>query len=613
MEAGRGLLGDFRIKLGEPLDNDDDLATKRRTRHTRAFAAIALAALATTLVVSVTSSCHGETAAAAAGRRAAWLSPSSVDAPRIFGRAAVASEVPVCSTIGKNLLATGGSAVDAAIGTALCVGSIHSFASGIGGGGFMLIRPTTESGYAPTVVDFRETAPRAINESLYHGDARRAQVGGLAVGVPGELRGFELAHKRHGKLPWSHIIAPVVALNRDGFVVTQTLAVRLATHASWILKSKVWSSVFAPTGTLVVAGDVVKRTVFAETLARIAAEGVEPFYSGDIGAALVAAARSDGGVISEKDFAEYTAVERAPATAWYKGRKVLSAPAPAAGHIIIYMLNILERYGFHDGPSAVNYHRLVEALRYGFARRSELGDPDHLPIAKRLDEIISKDEAAAARRNISDSTSFPPEHYNPKYDNAPSHGTTHISVLDENGMAVAITTTVNLIFGSQIMEPTTGIILNDQMDDFSFRGFSNAFGLPPSPSNYIGPLKRPMSSTSPTIIEEDGEVLLVVGGSGGSRIISAVFQTVINFLEFGWSVTAAVTAPRLHDQLFPDRCEVEEGFPAGIVSQLALLHHNVTVLPTGRHESVVQAIARLSDGRLEAVSDYRKGGIPDGY
>ncbi|KAI9188158.1 hypothetical protein H9P43_002549 [Blastocladiella emersonii ATCC 22665] len=531
--------------------------------------------------------------------------------PRIYERAAVASEVPVCSSIGKDLLKAGGSAVDAAIGTALCVGSIHSFASGIGGGGFMLVRASNGSAQ---VIDFREVAPRGISESLFAGDNKRAQIGGLAVGVPGELRGFEAAHRAYGKLAWADVIAPVAALNEGGFRVNEVLAGRLASNRDWILASPAWRDVFAPSGTLVVAGDVVKRTALAKTLRAVAKEGARAFYEGPIAKALVEAAQAERGVISEADFAGYTPELRQPATAWYKGRKIMSAGAPASGHVLIYMLNILERYSFREGPNALDYHRIVEAMRFGFARRSELGDPAFLELRERLGQIISKEEAAAARRNISDTTSFPPSHYAPKYENAPSHGTTHISVVDASGMAVAVTTTVNLIFGSRILEPSTGVILNNQMDDFSYRNFTNFFGLPPSPSNYVAPLKRPMSSTSPTIVEQDGALALVVGGSGGSRIISSVFQTIVNFIDFEWPVTRAVVAPRLHDQLFPDLLEVEEGFPEVVARDLELnKHHKLKRLPTGTHESVVQAIARTADGKLEAVADYRKGGEPDGY
>ncbi|ORZ35373.1 gamma-glutamyltranspeptidase [Catenaria anguillulae PL171] len=530
--------------------------------------------------------------------------------PRIFKRAAVSSEVPVCSRIGKQLLEAGGSAVDAAIGTALCVGSINSFASGIGGGGFMLIR--TASGPSE-VVDFRETAPANISETLFKDDPLKSQRGGLAVGVPGELRGYELAHRKHGKLPWARIIEPIVALNANGFRVSATLAGKLKTHESWIMASPVWRSVFAPEGTLVTEGATVKRTAFAKTLQTVADNGAQAFYTGPIAEALVDAIRADGGVLSLLDLKEYKPIVRKPVETWYKGRKIISAGAPASGHVLLYMLNILERFSFKEGPTAVTYHRMIEAMRYGFARRSELGDPEFLNIDTRLNQILSKDEAAAARRNISDATSYPPEHYQPKYTNAPSHGTTHLSVVDESGMAVAVTTTVNLIFGSRIMEPKTGVILNDQIDDFSFHNVSNYFGLPPSPSNYMEPMKRPMSSTAPTIVEQDGQVSLVVGGSGGSRIISAVFQTIVNFLEFDWSVTRSVFSPRLHDQLFPDLTEVEEGFPTSVSRELAARNHQLKYLAVGHHESVVQAIARTASGELEAVADYRKGGEPDGY
>ncbi|KNE62451.1 gamma-glutamyltransferase [Allomyces macrogynus ATCC 38327] len=577
---------------------------RARTRRRRALAACAALALGVTALVGVASLAVPRT-------RTATAPHAHADAPHVYAHAAVAAEVPECSTVGKNIMVQGGSAVDAAIATTLCVGSVHSFASGIGGGGFMLIR--APDGRAD-VVDFRETAPNAIAESLYAGLPSRAQIGGLAVGVPGEIRGFEVAHRKYGKLPWADVLAPIIRLNENGFSMTDTLYRRVKSNLAWIAEKPEWAEVFLQdNGEIIPVGEKVHRPALARTLRIVAEQGSAGFYEGEIAESLVAAAQRENGVLTLDDLRGYKAVVRDPVAIWYKGRRILSTPAPASGHVLLYMLNILERFSFKEGPVGVNYHRIVEALRYGFARRSELGDPDFLDIAGRLDEILTKQEAAMARRNISDSTTYPPEHYRPKYENAPSHGTTHVSVVDANDMGVAVTSTVNLIFGSHIMDRKTGVVLNDQMDDFSFRNFSNAFGLPPSPSNFVEPMKRPMSSTVPTIVEKDGRLELVVGGSGGSRILSAVLQTILNQIEFEWGVTRAVTAPRLHDQLYPNVCEVEDGFDPRSVQELAQRKHELKLLPVGRHESVVQAVARARDGALEAVSDYRKGGRPDGY
>ncbi|KAL7748421.1 hypothetical protein RI367_006113 [Sorochytrium milnesiophthora] len=538
--------------------------------------------------------------------------------PFIYSKAAVASEVPQCSTIGKDVLADGGSAVDAAIAAALCVGSINSFASGIGGGGFMVIRHPQRkrvgSGNAESIViDFRETAPAAINEQLFGNNSQLSRVGGLSVGVPGELRGLEHAHKKYGRLPWSRLLEPIIKLNRDGFPATKALQKRLEVNKDWVLASDTWREVFAPTGKLVLEGEIVKRPAMAKTFEEISKRGAQALYEGAIAEAIVDEVQRNGGVMTLADLANYTAVEREPVEAWYKGRRIISAPAPASGHVLIFILNILERFDLAlKGRDDLNVHRIVEAMRYGFARRSELGDPDFLKIRTRLDEILTKEYAAVTRRNVTDDTTHEPAYYNPQFENAESHGTTHLSVVDEDDMAVSLTSTVNLIFGSRLMNRETGIVLNDQIDDFSFQNFSNAFGLPPSPSNFIVPGKRPMSSTCPTIIERDGMFEVAVGASGGSRIISAVLQTILNYVDFDQSITDAVTYPRLHDQLYPDVCEVEDGFPEQLAAGLEQRHHKLQRLAVGYHESVAQAVARLQDGRVEAVSDYRKSGAPDG-
>ncbi|ORZ35374.1 gamma-glutamyltranspeptidase [Catenaria anguillulae PL171] len=573
------------LERGRPLHPSRSHAQKvRRAVFVAGFVALLL--LSTITLKSAFQSPHSTNATTNNAQR--------IQGPKLYKHAAVSSEVPVCSTIGKKLLKAGGSAVDAAIGTSLCVGSINSFASGIGGGGFMLIRNV--SGHS-LVIDFREVAPAAISESMFKSNPLKSQIGGLAVGVPGELRGYELAHRKFGKLPWARILEPIVALNADGFQVPSALAARLKYNEEWIMASPIWRAVFAPQGQLVSQGALVKRPAYARTLRDVAHRGAQAFYTGSIARSLVDAIRGEGGVMSMRDLAGYRVEERKPVESSYKGNKVISVGAPASGHVLLHMLNIMEGYEFSkDGAAAVDYHRMVEAMRYGFARRSELGDPAFLKIDGRLDQILSKDEAAAARRNLSDSTTYPPEHYQPKYANAPSHGTTHLSVVDENGMAVAVTTTVNLLFGSHIMDKKTGVILNNQIDDFSFNNTSNAFGFPPSPSNFIKPFKRPMSSMSPTMVEKDGRVMLVLGGSGGSRIISSVFQTILKLLEFNWSITESVTAPRLHDQLYPDRTDVEDGFSAAISSDLAAKKHKLRFLPVGQYESVVQAIARTDKG-----------------
>ncbi|KAJ1891276.1 hypothetical protein LPJ66_007011 [Kickxella alabastrina] len=265
------------------------------------------------------------------------------------------------------------------------------------------------------------------------------------------------------------------------------------------------------------------------------------------------------------------------------------------------MLNIVEGYSLSmDGPTAVNYHRIVEAMKFGAAQRTTLGDPSFVNIEAKVGKQISKYFASEIRANISDTRTFGVDHYDPKYDILINHGTTHLSVLDGDDMAVALTSTVNLEFGSRVMDPTTGIILNDQMDDFSTTNQTNGFGLRPSPYNKIVPGKRPLSSTSATIIERDGRVELVVGGSGGSRILTSVLQVIINVLDFGMRLDQAVDMPRLHHQLLPHELGVDPLFPSCLTRELSGFGHQVAPLKHG--SSVVQAVQRSAvDGTIFAV------------
>ncbi|KAL1917076.1 uncharacterized protein VTP21DRAFT_5274 [Calcarisporiella thermophila] len=522
---------------------------------------------------------------------------------------AVAAEVIECSEIGVEILKKGGNAVDAAIASGLCVGSINMFSSGIGGGGFMLIRSANGSS---ELIDFREEAPIAANKSMYIHDPKLAQTGGLSVGVPGEIKGFELAHSRHGKLPWKDIFAPIIALNRYGVKVGPELARRIRIFES-LLSTGDWAATFAPNGTLLAEGDLLLRPNLANTLETIANEGADAFYTGKIADHLIERIQSTGGVLTREDFAAYRAIIREPISTYYHGRKIITGPAPTSGPVLIAVLNILERYNLKvGGLNEVNLHRIVEAFKHGFAARTELGDPEYINNKERMAEILTKGWADRVRRNISDERTFDPLYYNPKYDTIENHGTTHLSVVDKDGMAVSLTSTVNLEFGSKVIDPVTGVILNDEMDDFSIPGQPNEFNLYPSPFNYPTSHKRPLSSSVPTFVERDGNFELVLGASGGSRIITATLDVLLNVLDFNMDLLHAVETSRVHHQLLPNVAVVESGFPAELIEGLVSRGHNVTIRDIRKPLSEVQAVQRISD-TIYAVSDSRKHGIAAGY
>ncbi|KAF9112019.1 hypothetical protein BGX27_004104 [Mortierella sp. AM989] len=524
---------------------------------------------------------------------------------------AVAAEEIHCSQIGVDVLKEGGNAVDAAIASCLCIGTVNSFSAGIGGGGFMAIRlnGTVE------IIDFRETAPAASFPTMFKKDPILAQRGGLSVAVPGEIRGLELAHKRFGKLPWKRLFAPVVKMAREGWTVGPELARRIQLVKDMVETEPDWSHVFAPEGTALREGQLIKREALADTLETIGRDGADAFYTGKIAQMMVDHVQANGGILTMKDMKDYKPLVKQPVIGYYHGRKIYTSPAPTSGPALISMLNILERYnvGKVKADANVDTHRLVEAMKFGFAQRTELGDPDFSDLESKIQNMMSKDTAALIRANISDTRTFPVDYYNPHWGPIDNHGTTHLSTVDKDDMSVALTSTVNLLFGSKLLDPKSGVILNDEMDDFSIPGRANAFGLQPSPYNYPEPGKRPLSSCVPTIVERDGKFEMSLGGSGGSRIITAVLQTILNVYDFDLNIMDAIENPRIHHQLMPHVVDIEAGYSSSEIQFLRDVGHNVTIFDRALARAEVQAVMRELDGFIYASSDTRKHGVAAGY
>ncbi|ETW81007.1 hypothetical protein HETIRDRAFT_155010 [Heterobasidion irregulare TC 32-1] len=526
---------------------------------------------------------------------------------------AVASENVVCSNIGVDILKDGGNAVDAIIGAVFCIGVVNMFSSGIGGGGFMTIRvpPSAKNGSSEVWnIDFRETAPALANTTMYVGNPAKAMFGGLSVAVPGEVKGLEEAHKRWGKLEWSRLVQPSVEL-AAGWKVGVELGRRmnLDMFRPVMLGKDDWRSIFAPNGVILTEGEIIHRANYSKTLAAIAADGSNALYHGEIAEAIVRKVQSEGGVLSLEDMANYKVTVRKALQGTYRGRKVYTTHAPTSGPVLLHMLNLLETYDIPtEGRTGLNVHRYVEAMKC----ETRICDPAFNNDPQRIEQIPRKSFSALISKNLTDDRTHSPDYYQPIFDAPEDHGTSHTSVVDKDGMAVALTTTVNLVFGSLVMDPVTGIIMNDEMDDFSTPGTPNAFGLWPSPFNYPEPGKRPLSSTVPTIIEHtDGSFYLAIGGSGGSKIFPAVFQVILN-LDWGYDASQAIEYGRLHDQLFPSYVEADDIYPGELLADLERRGHNITILNVNRVSAVVQAVMK-KDGKIFAASDSRKNGIAAGY
>jgi gamma-glutamyltranspeptidase/glutathione hydrolase len=536
-------------------------------------------------------------------------------------RAAVASDSQAASAAGARVLRSGGNAVDAACATALALGVIDPFASGLGGGGFALVY-LAKTGKS-TVIDFRETAPARLHPSQKDQRLVIAKQSGLSVGVPGEPRGLSELVRRFGALPFSRCVGPALRLAR-WFAVTPWLAQQIKEEVERNPTSgpDLIARLFGIDRRSVAkleAGTWVTRPDLAKTLRKLRREGADAFYRGDIAAALVGATAAAGGVLDLEDLARYAPVERRPLVREFLGRHVLTLPPPSAGGLIIAQaLDILSdqmaamrRAGSATAPD--NLHLLAEALKHGFADRSRyLGDPGfvHLPMEHLLDP--SYHHALSQRLKLD--RVLPHDAYGTPSP-APPHatrdgGTAHISVIDKAGNAVALTTTINLRFGSRIVAGKTGIVLNDEMDDFTASpDQQDVFALAGGTANFPAPGKRPLSSMSPTIVVGKHGVELVTGAAGGPRIVSTTLQILIDVLVFGLDAQQAVASPRIHHQWAPDVLLYEPGLPADTVHALESKGHHCQVAPDlGKANAIVRTRAGL-----DAAADPRSGGVPAGY
>jgi gamma-glutamyltranspeptidase/glutathione hydrolase len=524
----------------------------------------------------------------------------------------VVSASAAASEIGAEILRKGGNAVDAAVATAFALAVTHPMAGNIGGGGFLLFRPAAG---APAAYDFRETAPARASPTMFvkdgSYDARLHHSSHLAVGVPGTVAGLFLAWSERGALPWKDLVTPATRLARDGFPVSVDLARSLENVLDDMAEYPASVAQFSKQGTPYRPGEILKQPDLARTLDRIANAGPKGFYEGETARLIESEMRANGGLITQADLRAYRARSVPPLRGEYRGHVVLSMPPISSGGVaLLQMLNVLEGYdlaatGFQ---SAETIHLVIEAMRRAFADRAQhLGDPAFNPQMP-VERLISKEYAAELRRTIDPrkasisspaAFSWPPA----------SSETTHLSVVDAARNAVSLTYTLEYSYGSRIVVPGAGFLLNNEMGDFNAApGMTTADGLIGTAPNLAEPGKRMLSSMTPTILEKDGKLLMVTGTPGGRTIINTVLQTILNVVDFRMNAQEAVNAGRLHHQWLPDRVTFERfGFSVDTIAELRAMGHQLV-------EDTRQGVAEII--MLDAAADVVEGALdrrqPDG-
>jgi gamma-glutamyltranspeptidase/glutathione hydrolase len=572
-----------------------------------------------------TSALRSAVAAALALAGAAQLHAAS-QAPVAAENGMVVSAQHLATKIGVDVLKRGGNAIDSAVAVGYALAVVYPAAGNLGGGGFMTVQLADGR---KTFLDFREKAPLAATANMYldkDGNVVKglSTNGHLAVGVPGTVSGLELAREKYGTMKRDALIAPSIALAERGFVLEQGDIDMLATATAEFKKDPASGAIFLNKGEPFAVGQKLVQKDLAKTLKAISRNGADGFYKGPVGAALVASSQAGKGIITQADLNQYTTRELAPVECDYRGYHVVSAPPPSSGGVVICeMLNILEGYPLKElgFRSAQAVHYQIEAMRHAYVdRNSYLGDPDF--VKNPLDRLLDKGYAEKIRAAIDPKKAGVSKDIKPGV--APHEGsnTTHYSIIDQWGNAVSVTYTLNDWFGAKVTAAGTGVLLNNEMDDFTSKiGVPNLYGLVQGEANAIGPGKRPLSSMSPTIVTKDGKPVFVVGTPGGSRIITAVLHTILNVVDYGMNVQEAVDAPRFHQQWLPDVTNVETFALSPDTRKLLIdMGHNLGVPQPANHLAAIIVGAPSLGGkpvgknRFYGANDPRRNtGLALGY
>jgi len=530
----------------------------------------------------------------------------------------VVAQEAIAARIGADILRRGGNAIDAAVATGFAMAVTYPRAGNLGGGGFMVIH---RAGGDDTTIDYRETAPAAINPKSFldaegNADPQKSRESALAIGVPGTVAGLALAEAKYGsgRFSLADLIAPAVVLAREGIAVADDTADSLPIDRPRLARWPASAAIFLKSdGSPLAEGDRLVQTDLADTLAAIGKDGPQAFYHGPVAEKLAAAVQAAGGAMTVDDLKNYRAIERAPVRGSYRGYDIVSMAPPSSGGVaLIEMLNILDGYDLAHEDGGLALFLMTEAMKRAYADRAWfLGDPDivHVPV----EQLISKRYGAQWR------TTIDPLHATPADDVRPGAGmiategrnTTHFSVADQFGNAVANTYTLNFSYGVGLVAAGTGVLLNNELDDFAAKADSpNAYGLLGYDANAPGPGKRPLSSMTPTVVLKDGKPYVVTGSPGGSLIINTVLQVVLNVIDHGMDIAAAVAAARVHNQWMPDRVFAEPWLASDLVAALKARGDDVTVarLPTSANSILV-----TPSGFVGAADPRTRGALAVGY
>jgi gamma-glutamyltranspeptidase/glutathione hydrolase len=529
----------------------------------------------------------------------------------------VVAQEPLAADVGVAVLKAGGNAIDAAVAVGFALAVTYPFAGNIGGGGFLLARFADGR---TAFIDFREKAPLQASRNMYldaNGKLTRdSLVGWRACGVPGSVRGFELAHRKYGRKPWADLMNPAIQLASLGFPVTFALSQSLTSGTNnYKLLSR-----FPESQRIFLAaryGEKLRQPELAATLRRIRDRGADDFYTGEIAHKLAAAMEANGGLITLDDLKQYQAVERTPLRGRYRDYEVITSPPPSSGGIgILQMLGMLEGSGYEKGGagSAASIHYVAEVMRRFYADRSEyFGDPDFYEVPNH--KLLDPRYIASRRSSIDPAHATPSDQIRPgnltPYE---STETTHYNIVDSEGNAVAVTYTLNGGYGNGVTVPGLGFLLNNEMDDFAAKpGEENLFHLIQGEANAIQPEKRPLSSMTPTILLKDSKLFLVLGAPGGSRIINGILQVILNIVDFHMNVQEAVDWPRFHHQWMPDQLYLEKGISPDTTALLRDMGHKIAPF-----ESTNPVVARVEaivndTGWLQGAADGRGNAKAEGY